>query len=139
MNDQEYPCRDRVLFLLKDPHWTFIWWDLTPETWERALSDLGPEAKRARLTLRVHDVTGSVLDAGDPRCFFDIDVIGLTDHWYLDIWVCDRSYRVEVGLKTEAGDFHALARSNTLDLPRDRPSDSSDEAWGAFQLDGAEG
>ena len=78
------------------------------------------------------------LDTGTSHHFLDVDVFGPTDHWYLNIWEADRRYCVEVGLKTPAGDFHALARSNTLDLPRDKPSDCMDEVWSTMQFDGME-
>ena len=90
------------------------------------------------LLCRVYDVTDLTFDAWPSHHFFDIDVSGPTDHWYLNIWECDRRYCVEVGLKTEAGDFQALARSNMLDLPRDRPSACIDEVWRTMQFDGTE-
>ncbi len=139
MNDLDFPRRDRVHFLLKDPHWTFVWWDLMPATWDRARSDLGAEAEGARLTLRVYDVTGIAPNAGAAHRFFDVDASGSTDHWYLNIWDCDRNYCVDVGLKTAAGEFYPLARSNALDLPRDRPSDCTDGVWDTMYFEGMEG
>ncbi len=63
MNEQQFPRRNSVHFLLKDPHWTFVWWDLTLEVWNRALAEIGAEMVRARFTLRVYDVTGIAPDS----------------------------------------------------------------------------
>lgn len=120
--------RDRVYFLAKDPHWTFIWWCIAPETLERTRAQ-----QKSRLTLRVHDITDIIFDGGNSHYFFDVEVIGDTDHWYLNIWTSNRDYCVEVGLK--AGEaFCPMARSNTLCLPPDRPSDCVEERWSTLDI-----
>jgi len=125
--------KDRVYFLAKDPHWTFIWWDIAPETIDKLKTEQGLDLSTARLTLRVHDVTDIIFDGGNSHFFFDIDVIGNTDHWYLDIWTCNRNYCVEVGLK-QAGWFHPIVRSNTVALPSDHPSGAWEERWSTLEI-----
>lgn len=48
--------RDRVCFLLKDPHWTFIWWEISPETMNQVKAEIGEEITKAKFTLRIHDI-----------------------------------------------------------------------------------
>lgn len=90
--------------------------------------------RNERFTLRVHDVTDVDFDGNNSRGYFDVDVVGETDHWYQHLAVSNRTYRVEVGLKAESGRFCMLARSNPLTLPRDCPSDCDEERWSTIDV-----
>lgn len=111
----------RAYFLVKDPHWTFVWWELPPA----ALTALAPDEP---LYLRVHDVTGVVFDGGNSHGHFDIQVGRITDHWYLRLEVSDRVYCAELGCKA-GGVFIPLVRSNAAALPPDGPSPQAGETW----------
>jgi uncharacterized protein len=111
----------RAYFLVKDPHWTLVWWHL-PATALRILAPSEP------LYLRVHDVTDISFDGRNSHSYFDLDVGRATDHWYLYLAVANRVYCAEVGRKTENG-FLSLVRSNAAFLPADGPSARTDETW----------
>jgi hypothetical protein len=103
--------RDRVYFLAKDPHWTFICWELA-------------EPRDGQLVLRICDVsTGAVGTA------FDVEVTGPTDHWYLRLPVAGRTYKVRLAARSRSGEIQVLADSNPLSLPPDGPSGRRDESW----------
>jgi hypothetical protein len=114
--------KNRIYFLAKDPHWAFIWWEI------------GEKIPRGQLTLRIHDVTHIIFDGKNSHRFFDIEVIGETDHWYPNLPVSNRNYCVDLGIKDERGNFYLITRSNTICLPRDCPSDSTDEHWGTIDI-----
>lgn len=125
--------RDRVYFLVKDPHWTWIWWQVTPETIDKTKALIGEGAAQAQFTLRILDVTDIIFDGKNSHRFFDVEVHFFTDHWYLRIGESDRNYCVQVGFKVE-GQFYPMVRSNTLSLPRDHPSDSTEEQWSKIEI-----
>ena len=122
------PAIDRVYFLLKDPHWIFVWWEISPGTAKGIEGKMERGASQAQLCLRIHDITDVLFDGHNSHSYFDIDVRGVTDHWYLHIPVSARVYCAEVGFNTGSRFFPA-ARSNPVFLPRDHPSDSVDERW----------
>jgi hypothetical protein len=108
----------RAYFLVKDPHWTFVWWSLPGTV-------LGADEP---LYLRLHDVTDILFDGTNSHSHFDINVGGITDHWYLRLEVPNRVYCAEVGRK--AGDvFVPLVRSNAAVLPPEGPAPQTGETW----------
>jgi hypothetical protein len=123
---------NRVCFLLKDPHWTFIWWELDASALELALRAT-EQADSFRFTIRIRDVTSPCIDATGGGQYLDIEVTGLTDHWYARIPESGRAYVAEVGFKTEAK-FYCLGRSSTIRLPRERPSDPAEQQWSTIRI-----
>lgn len=109
-----------AVFLVKDPHWTFVWWELSEATRQSVSEELGREANGAQLCLRIHDVTDIIFDGHNSHFSFDVEVVGPTDHWYLHVPVAGRDYCAEVGFKAD-GRFVVAARSNTVRLPKDGP------------------
>jgi hypothetical protein len=129
------PAGDRVYFLLKDPHWTFLWWELSPETVRRVVEEeMGGDASQAQLWLRIHDVTDILFNGENSHSYFDVEVRGVTDHWYLHLAAAGRVYCAEVGFKTAGQRFHPAARSKPVFLPREGPSDCRDERWSDISL-----
>ncbi len=114
--------RSRAYFLVKDPHWTFIWWSINPK------------GEKGTPTLRVHDVTHIIFDGYNSHCYFDVEATGDTDHWYLPIAVSNRNYLVDVGFKDDNGHFSTTARTNTIYLPRDCPSESTQVTWKRIEI-----
>lgn len=106
------PC-DRVYFLPKDPHWTFVWWELS-------------EGREGQLILRVV--------AEDAPIAFEVAVTGPTDHWYLRMPASGRTYRVYLGFRSAGEGFHTVAGSNPLRLPPEGPSDRRDESWSTVPI-----
>src|SRR5438045_8528896 len=120
--------RDRIYFLLKDTHWTFIWWEIAEQTLDQFLHQRATTGSNlscregglseARLILRVHDVTDIIFDGYNSHSFFDTEVTGNTGHWYLYIPVSNRNYCVEFGLQKNA-EFCPVIRSTTIGLHLD--------------------
>jgi hypothetical protein len=125
--------RNRIYFLVKDPHWTFIWWGITQETMNKMKSVVREERMRT-FTLRIHDITDICFDGRNSHHYFDIEAKGYTDHYYLEIWKSNRTYCAEIGFKGDGKVFYPIARSNSLHIPRDCPSDSHDEGWAGIDF-----
>jgi hypothetical protein len=115
----------RVYFLAKDPHWAFVWWRLSRRGLENAVCRRRIDLREARLTLRL-----LALGDGPPgRVAQEVEVIGETDHWYLRVEESGRPYRIELGFREPSGSFHAVAVSNVLELPPDRPAEALAGEW----------
>lgn len=123
---------DRIYFLLKDPHWAFIWWQVA---WPNVTQpDLERSLNLRCAALRVHDVTDIIFDGENSHGYIELtDGIDRTDHWYFNIPSAGRNYCAEVGIKREWRWF-PIARSNTLFVPRDGPSASSVQNWSTIVI-----
>ena len=121
--------RDRIVLLPRDPWWAFSYWEVTPTTRLRALRELGAEGEGAREVLRVYDVTFITFTGDNAWLSFDIEIAPGTDYFYLNLSRSAASYLVEIGLRTPAGRFLPLARSNTITLPRPEPSPDTTVRW----------
>ncbi|MCC7490938.1 MAG: DUF4912 domain-containing protein [Fimbriimonadaceae bacterium] len=127
---------DRVVLLVRDPEWLYSYWDVSGETWalliQRGVTNPGNQWVR---TLRVWDIT-------DPTCsqhLVDIDLDDLSREWYFRAPVQNRVLAVEYGYRSPAGEFLVVARSNTVQVPRQTPSNLIDERYAtladtAYQL-----
>jgi hypothetical protein len=120
---------DRIVLLVRDPYWLHTFWDITRKNLLRAREDLGDEWKDAKSVLRVYDVTGLDFDGTNAHSYFDIEVAGGANNWYVNTRVPNRTYLIEIGLLAESGRFVVLARSNRATTPRDAPSEITDEEW----------
>jgi hypothetical protein len=104
---------DRMYFLAKDPHWTFVGWELAAP----------PDGQ---LVLRVCDMTdGSA---------FDVEVTGSTDHWYLRLPASGRTYQVRLASRSASGELRPIAVSNPLRLPPEGPAGRHDESWSTVPI-----
>ena len=119
---------NKIVLLVRDPWWLFAYWEVTPE---HEASVLG-QIRRAGLTkqktvLRVYDTTEASPEK--TRSFFDIELNFFVDHWYIDVGSPDRSWVVDLGIRTAEGRFFTLVRSNRVHTPRFGPSNVLDEEW----------
>jgi hypothetical protein len=120
---------DTIVAMVRDPYWLFAYWEITPEGLARARRELGAEADGSKTTLRVYDITGLVFTGDNPNSYFDIEVSGGSDNWYINTGWPNRSYCVDIGLLSQRGKFCTLARSNPVHTPRASASEVVDERW----------
>jgi hypothetical protein len=137
--------QDRIYCLLKDPHWTFIWWELSrqtcdelfPSTTEATTSSAAGtsrEVTRPQLLLRVHDITDIYFDGHNSHHVFNVGTVQARGEWYLHIPVSNRVYCAELGVSADGSGFRSVIISRPLYLPRDHPSDHIEECWGTIEL-----
>jgi hypothetical protein len=129
--------RDRIYFLLKDPYWSFLWWQVS---WSNARAEIVAREGRGAadagpLAIRIHDVTDIIFDGHNSHGYVDLEQIGRTDHWYFQLPAPGRNYCAEIGIKRGSGLF-VIVRSNTLFVPRAGPSDSHEERWTTIETTG---
>jgi hypothetical protein len=142
---------DRIVAMVRDPYWLFVYWETTPEGIDRARRELGGDGDGARTVLRIYDTTGITFTGANAHSHFDIEVGADPDNWYINTGWPDKSYCIDIGLLAPSGEFRTVARSNAVHTPRAGMSDEVDERWmsleeefermyalsGGFQVGGA--
>lgn len=103
----------RLTLMEVDPYHLYAYWELSAEDWDRG----GGAA--ASWFLRFYE-------NGD---FFDVPIDPSCPHRYLELPGDDRGYAAEIGVKGADGHFHALCRSNDVQLPRATPSKRYEPQW----------
>jgi len=123
------PPRDRMVLMVRGPHWLHAFWEITPRSMARAQAALGQEWHGARPTLRVLRIDSGVDASPAARVLREIEVHGGVKNWFIDIREPMRC-RVELGYLTTSGRFLGLVRSNTVATPNASQSDTLDAHWG---------
>lgn len=122
------PIRDRMVLMVRGPHWIHAFWEITPRSVERATAALGQEWHAARPVLRLLQVESGLQASPSERVVREIEVHGGVKNWFIDVREPIRC-RVEIGYRTPSGRFHGLARSNTVSTPISSQGDTLDAHW----------
>lgn len=121
--------RDRIVLMVRGPHWMHAYWDLTPRSITRAQAALGQEWHSAKPVLRVLQMESHIQDSPSEQVVREIAVHGGMKNWFIDVREPLRC-RVEIGYLAPSGRFHALARSNAVATPTASQCDTLDAHWG---------
>lgn len=127
--------KDRIIMMVRDPHWLHAYWELSRSTLCRAQAAMGQEWHTARPILRLMDVTSEDTTSASERHVRDIEIHGGVNNWYIDVSHPPRSFRVDVGYLSRKGTFYVLARSNVVHTPAVGSSDMLDQNWAAVEKD----
>jgi hypothetical protein len=121
--------RDRMVVMVRGPHWIHAFWEVAPRSIARAQAALGSDWHAARPVLRLLQLENGLMGSPSERVVRTIPVHGGVKNWFIDIREPLRC-RVEIGYATPAGRFHALARSNAVSTPAGSQCDTLDAHWG---------
>jgi hypothetical protein len=121
--------RTRVVLLPVNPYLVHVYWEVAPDALEEIEKSLGRPGRRARSVLRFYDVTNIVFDGTNAQSRFDVEIDLRAANWYVHLWSPEKSYCVDLGLRTDGGQFYSLARSNIGEAPRAGPSVKVDERY----------
>ncbi len=119
----------RITVMVRDPFWAFAYWEIEPKRLEDLKCAMGKEAAEAQMILRVYDITGIEFNGVNAHRYFDLEITNMANNWYINVGAPDRTFCVDLGLKTKTGRFFLLARSNTIQTPRAWMSEVVDETW----------
>ncbi len=109
---------DRIVLMVRDPFWSYAYWDLSAASVNRARAQGGRQ-----LVLKVHDVTGIVFGETPSNLTYDLRMpFDGQRQWYLNMPSDGRSYVVQVGYLRKDDTFVAIATSNVAANPISRPS-----------------
>lgn len=120
---------NRIVLMVRDPWWLYAYWEITSQKVQEIKNSMGGLANKAKLILRVYDVTDLNFTGFNAWRSFDIEISGGAANWYVSVGNGNRSYVVDLGLLAETGAFYLIARSNYVTTPREGISDVIDEEW----------
>ena len=122
----------RVVFLPRDPHWAYVFWEISDDDRDRALRE-GVQ----QLCLRVADVTGLAGGSSHLHTLQEVVVDSHATEWYLPVPLSDRDYRVELGYRKAGGGWISLAYSSVARVPALHPSEQILDQFVPFSLESA--
>ncbi|NBT12103.1 MAG: DUF4912 domain-containing protein [Planctomycetia bacterium] len=126
--------RDRMVVMVRGPHWLHAFWEVSPRSIARAEAALGQDWHAARPVLRLLQLENGLQGSPSERVVRTIEVHGGVKNWFVDIREPMRC-RLEIGYLTAAGRLHALARSNAVSTPAGIPADTLDAHWADIAAD----
>jgi hypothetical protein len=101
-----------------NPDSLFIYWEVLDESINAARQTLGAPGANAALSLRIHDTSGRIFDGTNAHSYWDQPVRRTDRQWFCDVNKPASTAHVDIGLLTEDGYFHCVARSGRVDFPR---------------------
>lgn len=121
---------NKIVLLARDPWWIFAYWEILKGKEEEVIKKIESSGDNiAKSILRVYDVTDINFNGKNAHSFFDIDLKGLANSWYINVATPGRAWIVDIGIITKKGSFYPLARSNVIKTPRFGMSDQLDAEW----------
>ncbi|UCF04208.1 MAG: DUF4912 domain-containing protein [bacterium] len=113
---------DRIVTMVRDPHWIFTYWEVTEERYRGMERLFGSDWPDCRTVIRVFDL-------GDMQeSHFDIEITIEARNWYINVSPSKR-YQVAIGVLGPDGRFEQIAISNVVETPRAGISDVVDDRW----------
>jgi len=127
---------NRIVIMTRDPWWIFAYWEITKQKEEEVKAQIAQKGfLPLKSILRVYDIPERGFNGGNANNFFDIDLTGLANNWYINVGTPNRSWIVDIGILTTNNEFFFLARSNCVRTPRFGMSDVIDEEWMCLEDD----
>jgi hypothetical protein len=107
--------QDRLVLMVQDPNHVFAYWELSPDTLQRAQAEAGAGSTPVL-----------VIHTGHGEEFREVDLRG--GNYYLAVAPAG-SYEAQLALRDAKGRLHPLARSNKVTTPTPTISTRLDEQW----------
>ena len=120
--------KDRVVVLVRDPHWIHCYWELSRHTVSRAQTALGQDFENAQPALRLVKLGDRDGSLGE-QIVREFHLPDGARNWYVDVPEPGIEYCVDVGYRSKNGRFFGLGRSNAVSTPRVAWGDQSETVW----------
>ena len=121
---------NKIVILVRDPWWIFAYWEIRHDKEESVIGKIKAAGDSpAKYILRIYDITGINFNGKNAHSYFDIELKGLANSWYINAGSPDKRWVVEIGIVTKKRNFYSLARSNAVRTPRYGMSDKLDAEW----------
>jgi len=127
--EERTPDTDRLVLIVRDPYWLHAYWELTPQSVERAEVAMGQHWHGAKPILRLYEASRDGTTALAKTAVRDIVIHGGVSNWYVDVDEPPRSFQMEIGYLSAAGKFFCLARSNVVDTGAAKKANGVDGNW----------
>lgn len=121
--------RDRLVAMVRDPHWIQTYWEISRAAVQRAEAALGQHWHGARPVLRVLEVLRDGTTSTVRNHLRDIPIHGEVNTWYVEVASPPRSFQFEIGYLALNGKFVCLARSNIVTTSPGRLPEGAEPPW----------
>ena len=128
-NGEACETDDRLVVMVRDPYWLHAYWELNQSTVQRMRAALGRQWHLAKPVLRLFEVVDTGTATPSDVLLRTIEIHGGVTNWYIDVKVPASTYRLEIGYVTDDGQFHPLARSNSVTTPAAMVRNGIDANW----------
>ncbi|MBN1589968.1 MAG: DUF4912 domain-containing protein [Pirellulales bacterium] len=126
---------DQLVVMVRDPYWLHAYWELTPQSIDRAQAALGQHWHAAKPILRLCEIAEETASAALRTTLRDIEIHGGVNNWYIDLPEPPRRFQVEIGYLAPNGRFIALARSNVVATSLHKKHNGVDGNWAGVAED----
>ncbi|HYF51798.1 MAG TPA: DUF4912 domain-containing protein [Planctomycetota bacterium] len=126
----EHYSMDRLVVMMRDPYWLYLYWELKGGSLERLRFQHSAEIiDSSRWVLRVktlHMPQMNTADRGANEYIVDIDL--RVGQWYLKV-APSTTFRIDLGFIDQQGQFVMVLPGNEVRTPAPGVSNVSDERW----------
>jgi hypothetical protein len=110
----------RITGMARDPQWACAYWEITDGSIREAQTRLNDP--QAGLSLRVYDTTGRDFNGLNAHVHWDLGIDRSTTIYHFKVGKPGATIHVDVGVRNWHGGFQPIARSNSIEMPRDSVS-----------------
>ncbi|MCK5180365.1 MAG: DUF4912 domain-containing protein, partial [Candidatus Omnitrophica bacterium] len=132
VDSEEIPAsydKTSLTLVARDPYWIYAHWEITPSSVDKIKEEIGDEYEGSVYVLRMYDITYKDFDGNNANHWFDTDLPPFVSNWYINLMRDNATYCGAIGIRTQSGKFHVLARSNFVTTPRANSSWRHDMIW----------
>lgn len=123
------PVKDRVVLLVRDPHWVQAYWEITKATVQRASVAFTDRWHEVKPIIRLYEVTEQQQTHAVEQHVRDIPIHGGVKNWFIDVPDPPKTYRIAIGYLLPEKKFYLIAKSNKVTTPIPSSSDTVDHNW----------
>lgn len=123
------PAKDRVVLLVRDPHWVQAYWEITKATVQRASVAFNDRWHEVQPIIRLYEITEQQQTHAVEQHVRDIPVHGGVKNWFIDVPDPPKTYRIAIGYVLPEKKFYLIAKSNKVTTPIPSSSDAVDHNW----------
>ena len=121
----EHYSMDRLVALMRDPNWLYVYWELKGGALERLRFQHSAEIiDNSRWVLRVRSLR--------ELTEYLVDINLRSGQWYLKV-APDSSFSLDLGFVNHQGDFVQVVQGNQIRTPRVDVSNVVDERWAVLR------
>ncbi|OLS34084.1 DUF4912 domain-containing protein [Alkalihalophilus pseudofirmus] len=110
--------RDEVMLMPRTPNSLYVYWETRESTRRMIEHQFRAPWHELKKAIRLYDVTALLFNGHNAHRFIDYDLPEMTNNWYFHGLTENRTFIVDLGIKTKAGTFFSILRSNPIDTPR---------------------
>jgi hypothetical protein len=109
----------QIKIMPRDRNCFYAFWEISEDEIREAKNIFEKDSyEPGSLILRVFDLTEMSLDSKNGQNYYDISIKAGATSLFIETKTLNRSYCVEIGLKTPGNLFFPIARSNVLRMPK---------------------